>query len=223
MKTLFIGLYLLISFSASTALASEVISVGDGDTLKVVENGENLTIRLACIDAPESVQPGGKTSTNRLKELVPVGTEVTVKTVDTDRYGRTVGVINKGNLNINLTMVQEGQAVVYRKYLSNCPDSQRYIDAENKAKQKGIGFWKTKNAVMPWDWRKGVRGNSANNSTKTPKTNSNNANLTACVNSDCDCSDFSTQAQAQRVLEAYSNDPHRLDGDKDGLACESLP
>ena len=38
---------------------------------------------------------------------------------------------------------------------------------------------------------------------------------------DYDCSDFSTQAQAQKFLLA--GDPHRLDSDGDGVACESLP
>jgi len=40
------------------------------------------------------------------------------------------------------------------------------------------------------------------------------------------CSDFSTQAEAQEVFEycgGVTNDVHRLDRDKDGLACESLP
>ncbi|WP_293104023.1 excalibur calcium-binding domain-containing protein [Moorena sp. SIOASIH] len=44
-----------------------------------------------------------------------------------------------------------------------------------------------------------------------------------CVNSDCNCSDFSTQAEAQQVLDGFPGDPHRLDRDKDGIACESLP
>jgi hypothetical protein len=38
---------------------------------------------------------------------------------------------------------------------------------------------------------------------------------------DCDCSDFSSQAQAQQYL--LPGDPYRLDGDRDGIACESLP
>ena len=38
---------------------------------------------------------------------------------------------------------------------------------------------------------------------------------------DYDCSDFSTQAQAQEFLLA--GDPHRLDSDGDGVACETLP
>lgn len=38
---------------------------------------------------------------------------------------------------------------------------------------------------------------------------------------DYDCADFSTQAEAQGYLTA--GDPHRLDGDNDGRACEELP
>ncbi len=38
---------------------------------------------------------------------------------------------------------------------------------------------------------------------------------------DYDCSDFSTQAQAQKWL--LPGDPHGLDGEGDGVACESLP
>lgn len=48
---------------------------------------------------------------------------------------------------------------------------------------------------------------------------------TAVAFRDRDCSDFKTQAQAQRFFERHNpqRDPHRLDGDDDGLACESLP
>lgn len=38
---------------------------------------------------------------------------------------------------------------------------------------------------------------------------------------DYDCSDFATQAEAQGYL--LPGDPYRLDGDNDGIACESLP
>ncbi len=43
---------------------------------------------------------------------------------------------------------------------------------------------------------------------------------------DYNCSDFSTQAEAQAFfikVGGRGNDVNRLDGDKDGLACESLP
>ncbi|MEM0979056.1 MAG: excalibur calcium-binding domain-containing protein [Cyanobacteria bacterium P01_H01_bin.58] len=47
-------------------------------------------------------------------------------------------------------------------------------------------------------------------------------NLPACVNSDCNCSDFSSWSKAQTVLNAFPGDPHGLDRDNDGEACESL-
>lgn len=43
---------------------------------------------------------------------------------------------------------------------------------------------------------------------------------------DRDCGDFESRPVAQRFFEAAggpAEDPHRLDGDDDGLACESLP
>ncbi len=42
---------------------------------------------------------------------------------------------------------------------------------------------------------------------------------------DRDCSDFKTQAQAQRFFKNHNprKDPHGLDADNDGVACEDLP
>ena len=40
---------------------------------------------------------------------------------------------------------------------------------------------------------------------------------------DLDCSDFATQAEAQAVYNQDPSDPHGLDGDNDGIACEALP
>lgn len=39
---------------------------------------------------------------------------------------------------------------------------------------------------------------------------------------DYNCSDFKTQEEAQKVFEQNSEDIHRLDGNKDGIACNSL-
>lgn len=43
---------------------------------------------------------------------------------------------------------------------------------------------------------------------------------------DRDCTDFSTHEEAQRFYEAQggpASDPHNLDRDRDGIACETLP
>lgn len=42
---------------------------------------------------------------------------------------------------------------------------------------------------------------------------------------DKDCSDFNTWREAQRFYKRHGGpqrDPHRLDADHDGIACESL-
>jgi hypothetical protein len=43
-----------------------------------------------------------------------------------------------------------------------------------------------------------------------------------CVKEDCNRGDFQTQKEAQAVLDGFPGDPHRLDGDKDGVACQGL-
>ena len=57
----------------------------------------------------------------------------------------------------------------------------------------------------------------------SPGSDSSSQNTTQ---SDRDCSDFATQAEAQAFFLANggpARDPHRLDGDNDGIACERLP
>jgi hypothetical protein len=39
---------------------------------------------------------------------------------------------------------------------------------------------------------------------------------------DKDCADFDSQEDAQKVLDEDEDDPHHLDADNDGVACESL-
>lgn len=41
---------------------------------------------------------------------------------------------------------------------------------------------------------------------------------------DCNCGDFATHAEAQAFFDSQGpGDPHGLDADDDGIACESLP
>lgn len=71
-------------------------------------------------------------------------------------------------------------------------------------------------ATAPQSTKKAEMSAAASPDTSTKK-------LPDCVQKDCNCSDFKTQAQAQAVLDAFPNDPHKLDKNKDGRACESLP
>lgn len=37
-------------------LSATVLSIGDGDTIRVLQLGRAITMRLACVDAPKTAQ-----------------------------------------------------------------------------------------------------------------------------------------------------------------------
>jgi micrococcal nuclease len=202
--------------STSSYPTVEVIGVSDGDTIMVKDNGSQYTVRLACIDAPESSQEGGTASTNYLKRFIGAGKIVGLRKVTTERSGKTVGEIYRNGDSLNLIMVQRGKAVVDDRSLEACSDRKKeFLQAEQRAKSSHLGFWSQPN-VMPWEYRRGEGIASSNTA------NSDASNLPTCVDTDCDCFDFSSQQDAQRVLEAFIGDPHHLDGDGNGMACENL-
>jgi len=41
---------------AAPAHSASVLSINDGDTIKVTEGSQRIKVRLACIDAPETSQ-----------------------------------------------------------------------------------------------------------------------------------------------------------------------
>jgi len=131
-----------------------LVSVGDGDTIRVTgANGQKVTIRMACIDAPETAQgESGTQATLVLKQLLGAG-PVEIRPQTVDRYGRTVAEVYAGGRNVNLEMVRLGMAYAYRQYLSGC-DENAYLGAEAQAERARQGVWRWGNEVKPWDFRK---------------------------------------------------------------------
>lgn len=91
MKSTLIKIYLgsCLFWVSSPVLAQNaaptVVSVGDGDTLRIREVGQVTTIRLGCIDAPERAQSlWGQQLTSRLKQLLPTSTAVQVRKITRD-------------------------------------------------------------------------------------------------------------------------------------------
>jgi endonuclease YncB( thermonuclease family) len=148
--------------SASAARAATVVSVGDGDTLRVRDGGQQLTIRLACIDAPEMAQaPHGARSRELLQRLAPVGAVVSLRVQTTDRYGRSVAEVFRGNENLNLLMVRQGGAFAFQRYLAQC-HALSYLTAERQAEFQRVGVWATAGGITrPWDYRAVTRGQPA--------------------------------------------------------------
>ncbi len=183
-----------------------VISIGDGDTIRVSQAGKALTVRLACIDVPETAQsPYDQQARTYLQQRLPIGREVSLNIKTTDRYGRSVAEVFSG-VNINLALVEDGQAFAYRQYLSGC-DAKAYLEAEDRASRARLGIWQVKGGITrPWDFRRGRRSAVIPDGT-TPGGRRYR------------CSEISSYTKAQEQLRQWHS---YLDGSGDGEACESL-
>lgn len=137
-----------------------VVSVHDGDTIKVRSDSDTiLKVRLACIDAPELSQPGGKESRDYLKKVLLDGNnKVKLDIVTQDRYGRTVAEVWRTSSSLGEELVQSRMAVAgmgyaYAKYKSSCPSWDAVAHTEEYAKQSQLGVWSEPNALPPWEYR----------------------------------------------------------------------
>ena len=216
--TIVLGLMASVSVSTSTlANTYKVTKIHDGDTISVVDLQDNSAskVRLACIDSPEAQQPQGKLSTETLKTFIPVGTNVELNIVDTDRYGRSVAEVLKNGINLNQFMLLEGQAVVYRRYLSNCPDRNSYIEAEKLAKERKLGFWNDSTFITPQNWRRGERPrrSSSTRTTSNPNSNDNGRYIAGSCK-------YLKSLGLSRFTPGDPNYTSRRDRDNDGVACE---
>ena len=138
---------ILVIASPLFALSGKVISIHDGDTITILQNKQQIKVRLFGIDAPELKQPYGKKSKQFLANLI-AGKVVEVEENGKDRYKRTIGIVYLGNTDINAQMVANGYAWAYRKF------SKKYTAQESKAKSQKLGLWRDKEPVPPWEWRK---------------------------------------------------------------------
>lgn len=152
------GVILFIRQFGTDAVYSSV-RVVDGDSLR--DGAED--IRLHGIDAPEYRQncsdangkdyPCGKRAAQHLRRLVG-SAAVTCRVIDTDRYGRTVGVCSTGGTELNRAMVEAGWAMAYTRH------SLGYAGAERAAKQARRGIWQGR-FEDPEDWRNAHRAGLA--------------------------------------------------------------
>ena len=179
----------------SLPVVSRVI---DGDTI-LLNSGE--TVRLICIDTPETNEPGFQEAKDFLTGLVLNKNIKLVKdTSETDRYGRLLRYLYLDDLFVNGAIVKAGYAETYR-YPPDIALCDEIEALEATAKAQKIGLWATQ---------------------ETPAGPAQYI----CSRNAYNCTDFSTQAQAQVAYEfcgGKANDVHGLDFDLDGRACESLP
>jgi endonuclease YncB( thermonuclease family) len=71
---------------------------------------------------------------------------------DIDRYGRTIGRVFVGGVDVNAALVEQGAAWVYRRYAKD-PSLFR-LEAQAKAAKRGLWGLPKAQRCPPWDWRR---------------------------------------------------------------------
>ncbi|TMB56365.1 MAG: thermonuclease family protein [Chloroflexi bacterium] len=216
----------LASESASTTVAfgsqpigettiGLVVDVVDGDTIKVEIGGVVYRLRYIGIDTPETVDPSrpvewmGPEASAANKALV-AGLEVVLEkdVSEVDRYGRLLRYVwlhdGASWLMVNYELVRLGFA-----HSSTYPPDVRYqalfLAAEQEARDAERGLWAPTAGPSP---------------TSAPQAGGCDPSYpTVCIPPpppDLDCADI-----PYRRFEVLPPDPHRFDGDGDGIGCES--
>lgn len=136
-------------------LIGTVVSVHDGDTIRVNLDSGPITVRFDSIDAPEKSQPWGREAhaalAQRLNRQV-----VALEVREQDQYERLVAMVYLGDENINRWLVQQGHAWAYRQYLRDAS----YCTLEATARSARLGLWALPATgwYAPWEWRRVQRG-----------------------------------------------------------------
>jgi hypothetical protein len=135
------------------------------------------------------------------------GKAVRVTIEDIGAYGRAVGRVEVQGGDLGALLIRGGYGWYYERY---APGAAEYARLQRQARNAGRGLWSRPNPTPHWEWRDRSSGGGSVGGESAA--------------SDKECSDFETQPRAQAFFEAHQpGDPHRLDGDGDGRACESLP
>lgn len=202
---------------AGTARAADegvVRQTIDGDTI-VLEDGR--VVRYIGVDAPETRGRRGMEcfaaeATVRNRALV-LGKSVRLETdvSDTDKYDRLLRYAYVGDVLVNEALVREGYASAH-SYPPDVKhrDTFRHAEAEARTTRRGL-------------WGDACAGRQRR--TRDADGTARDAPHTTPAADDRDCADFRTRAEAQAFFEAQGgpwSDPHKLDQDSDGVACESL-
>lgn len=140
----------IVALSALSASAEppKAISVHDGDTLRVVQDGQQMTIRLQGIVAPEIGQPFGTKSRDRFTELAR-GKQVVIHPDKPDRFGRLIARVEVNGSDVGSQMVADGLAW----HLKRFDPSPALAAAEQRARRASAGLWSDPQPVPPWEWR----------------------------------------------------------------------
>jgi len=119
-----------------------VVEVSDGDTLKL---SDGKTFRLYGVNAPEVKEPFFEEA-KAFTENLTLNKEISFEQEENykvDKFGRTLGYVFIGGVNLNIELVRNGLArvVLYEKR-AKIKYQDELLFAESEAKEKKLGMWK---------------------------------------------------------------------------------
>ena len=144
-------MFLLLSGVAMSAgLQGKVVSVIDGNTLKVAgTDGQTYHLLLAGIDCPELKQSFGQEAKKCLEKLT-LGKKVDFEVTGKDRMGNMTAIILvNGKSDPRIQLLKEG--------LAWTDESRPEADLElhrTSSQLKKKGLWKDGNPTPPWIFRR---------------------------------------------------------------------
>jgi micrococcal nuclease len=208
-----------------------VTRVVDGDTIDVSPSVRGHSrVRLIEMDTPEvyfGTQPYGPEASAFAKQTLEgeeVGLKLDVQKVDP--YGRLLAYVYLPNGEMaNEKLLEEGYAQV-ATFPPNVKYVDRFLAAQREARAANRGLWglSAGELCQQSDRGNGIGGGCSGDESESPPVSQSATAESGSseVDSNLDCAGFETHEEAQRVLEQDPSDPHYLDGDGDGVACEEL-
>jgi len=180
-------------------ITGTVTKIVDGDTIHV----DGQSIRFALASAPELSGYRGVESRNFIQTICPVGSDVIVDEDDEqtgESYGRIIGVIYCNGMNLNEELLDADLGYVEDRFC----DSSEFASDSWAQKHGCLNILNSDIAVQEFQSIKGQ---------------CDPLYPDVCITSsppDLDCDEI--EYRNFRVLQP---DPHRFDGDKDGIGCET--
>jgi len=204
-----------------------VLRVVDGDTIEIDRGRGPEKVRYIGIDTPETVDPSrpvewmGREASAANAALVEGRTVVLERDVsETDRYGRLLRYVwiedpsvPGGWLFVNLALVAAGFAQV-ATYPPDVRYAELFLAAQAEARAAERGLWGPRPTPTPT-----LAPTPKPTPTALATGDCDPAYPTVCIPPpppDLDCGDI-----PYRRFEVLPPDPHRFDGDHDGIGCES--
>jgi len=140
----------LIAAQSSPVEKGTVVVVYDGDTVKIrFDGGSEERARLIGIDSPEIADSTGETQLEALlakrftfHHLFRKRVELGYDREREDKYGRLLVYVWTDGRLFNEFILEEGFARAFLKFPFSMRD--RFIQAEQEARQAGRGFWQEK-------------------------------------------------------------------------------